>query len=401
MRAIPVLVCLLSLFGAAQGGEVRESHGLTFSLRVPRGWRPGGLMVVAFHGEEDDHASFLRVLETFDFLDDAVLVVPNAPQDATWISDNIDPVAGLLAEVQEELGPGRTSALGFSRGAFFVFGFGLEKATQVEGVVAHSGGLIQAIPRGDDARRQVFYVIHGTADGVVRTDQSRAAVKLLAGEGIKVEYEPVTGLAHHIDPEACEHGFAWLERNLGALGLSDEDAKARLEAIEALVKAGDFAAAAEAWREIRGLSDKLQRGFSKLARKHVEHEDEDLARAAIAACAELGSHGVGALKRVPADDEDRTIAAAQALGENGNAKAFAPLEKLLGADAEAVGVAAARGLESYGGDEAVEALIDKLADFEQLPVHAERSAAILRALEALTGESFASAGQWQAWQKKR
>ncbi len=400
MRAT-VLLCVLTLCAGLPGQEVREVNGVTCSIRVPRGWRPGGMMVAAFHGQGDVHTNFMRVLKTFDFLSDALLVVPDAPNNAAWEAADIDPVDGMLETLQEEFGPGRTIATGFSRGAFFAFGFGLEKPTRVRGVIPHSGGLIQAIPDDEEAKGQVFYVIHGTADAIVPVDQSRSAVRRLEEVGIKVEYEEVAGLAHTVDRAACERAFAWLEVNLGGLGLSDDEAEALLERIEDAAKDGEIAAAAEAWAEARGLSEKMQKKFAKLAKKHVEHDDEGLAAAAIQACAELGEEGVKALKKVPDEDEDRTIAAAEALGQNGTEKAIDALDKMLKDERTSVAVAAARALEMCGGDEAIEVLIDKLGDFEEDPAHAPRAEAIQAALEAVTGQTITTARMWKAWLKER
>ncbi len=405
-RCLSVLGLSLLLAATCGAAEVQTAaNGLTYSIRVPNNWEAGEqpLMVVGFHGWGGNHANFIRSMESFAFLNNAIVIAPDAPKAAAWEEADIQPVDELIADLQKRYKPGRTVAFGFSRGAYFAFGFGLTKPERVQAVVPHSGGLLKPVPADEAAHRQVFYVIHGDADNVVPVDQSRSAVKTLQDARVSVEYDEIAGLAHTVDAAACARAFTWLETHMGAAvpKVSDEDAAAHIEAIEDLVDAEDYAGAASRWSELEGVSSAMTSKVAKLARAHLKLDDDGLAVAAIEVCGSLAADGLAVLKKIKGRDETRAIAAAEALGRCGERKAASALGKLLDADSEAVAVAAAAGLQELAGDEALKVLIDGLDDFEDKPEHAERCEAISEALAALSGESWETAKEWKAWARQR
>ncbi|HVY61733.1 MAG TPA: hypothetical protein VHF22_08770 [Planctomycetota bacterium] len=341
-----VIVAAIALVAtsACAAAEVKQSaRGMTYSIRVPRAWdaAAGGLLVVALHGQGGSNAQFMPAVEGAPFLADALLVAPNATKNAAWEESDIDLVADLIREVTDRYHSTRTIAFGFSRGAFMAFGLGMLRPDVVQACIPHSGGLPPGmpVPPTDGVKAQVFYVIHGDADGTVNVQQSRDAVQALEAAGVKrVKYDELKGLGHSLDPAAVKRGFDWVQQQLGPLpaGMTDAEAKAKLAALEKAVGAKDAAAAGEALEGLARAPRAWQPRVAKAAEKGLKGKDDALA------------------------------------------------------------VACAEGLGKVGGDPATGALIGALASAES-GKRAEVAKAIEAALEKVTGKSFASAKEWKRW----
>lgn len=372
-KIFAVLLALAALAAPACAAEVKRSEkGMTYSVRVPAGYdvAKGAVLVVGLHGQGGNNAQFMSHIESLGLLGDALLVAPNATAGAAWEESDVDLVADLIRELRGQYRIVRAIAFGFSRGAYFSYGLGLRHPADVQAVIAHSGGLVVPVPRTPEAEAQVFYVIHGDADGTVPVEQSRDAVKRLEAAGLKhVKYEEVPHLAHTVDRAAVKRGLEWIEGVLGPAvpALTDAQAAERIAALEKALRAKDFAAAAEAFDRLEGAPRAAAPKIASLAKTHAVSPDERLAIAAVKAAGRLGEPGLPALKAgLKGKSEPAAIEAAHALGAS-------------------------------GGDAATAILIGALPEIEAAKSKPELEKAVHAALTRITGKDFASAREWKRW----
>jgi predicted esterase len=251
IAALAMLALVLIAAGpACSAAEVKTSAGgMTYSIRLPPGHDPAKptLLVLGFHGWGGNHDQFMRYLalgELQDVLGRAILVTCNAMAGAAWEESDLPLVVDLLKEVKKQYKVARTIGVGFSRGAYFSFALGLRYPSDVQAVIPCSGGLVVPIPEDPAAKKQLFYVIHGDADGTVNVEQSREAVKALQGAGVKnVKYDEIKGQPHLMHNAALKRGFAWIEEVLGPAILSPAEEASRLAKLKKDVQGKDAAVA--------------------------------------------------------------------------------------------------------------------------------------------------------------
>jgi predicted esterase len=408
VRVLALVLALLAtpaLAGNAQPETRHSEKGLEYSIRVPDGyekWR-GALLVVALHGSGEKQANFMRTMCSMKWLDKALIICPQAPSaEARWGQGDLEPVADLIREVQEEHHPPRTVLYGFSAGAFFSFGVGSRYADLVQAAIPHSGGLMGGL--GDGAKKVAWYVIHGDADNVVNVEGSREAVKLLKDAGTKdVFYEELKGVAHTLDHPASQRAFEWVAKTLGPCPpeLAEKDSQDRLTALEKAIKVKDWDTVAKGFDGLVGVSPRGVGKLASLAKGQLTCTEEAVAVAAARAFGRLGEPAIGALKTVTPDHEAAAKAAATSLAQTGSPAAAEPLLRLLEGKSEGVASVAAKELGYLGGDPAIGALVTGLQKNESSKTPDDRKTAINSALKRLTGQSFETSKDWKRWLASR
>ncbi len=401
LSRVAALVVLLAAPVLAGEPETRKSEkGLEYSIRVPRNYdkATGALLVVALHGSGEKQANFMRTMHSMKFLDKALIICPQAPSaQARWEHGDLESVADLIRETQEEHHPPRTVLYGFSAGAYFSFAVGSRYADRVQAAIPHSGGV--GFGLGDGAKNVAWYVIHGDADTVVTVDQSRNAVEQLKAANAKVQYEELKGVAHTLDHPASQRAFEWVVKTLGPCPpeLSDKETAERVSALEKAIKAKDWEAAAKGFDALPGAKQGAWGKIAGIAKAQLKCEEDAVAVAAARALGRLGEGAIAALKTAPADREPVAKAAASALAQTGSPAAAEALLALVKGKSEAVASTAAKELGYLGGDAAIAALINGLAAAESSKTPDDRKTAINAALKRLTGQSHETSKDWKRW----
>ncbi len=341
----------------------------------------------------------MRIAEGESYLRDAILVSPRAPKKAEWNQGDREATAQLIDVVSARYHITRTIMFGFSSGGFFSFSMGMTYPEKIQAVIPHSGGLWMQVPEGEGVKKQVYCVIHGDADRVVPVGRSRTAVKRLKAAGAtRVHYREIVGLGHMLDSNATKEAFEWVETTLGpaAAPLGDSDAREAITAAEEALKGKDWTVAAEAFGRLNAPTQRRSKSIAALVKKALRTGDEDLALAAIAAAGHLGGAGLKPLKSVSNKDETLSSAAVLALAKTHDPRALKLLFSSLKGRSEPVAVASAKALGLHGGLVGAAVLIKGLRASKP-EKRSERRAAILAALERISGESFESDREWSRW----
>ncbi|MBL4849330.1 MAG: HEAT repeat domain-containing protein [Planctomycetes bacterium] len=400
--ALVVLATLIANTAPTEAGvEVKKSReGMTYSIRIPAGYihQQGARLVFAMHGRGDVHTRFMSVVQGASYLNNTILIAPNAPTNAQWALADLPVIAALVDEIKARYHVTRTIFFGFSMGAYCSFSMGLRYPDKIQAVIPHSGGIPMQVP-SKGIEDQVFYVIHGDADAVVPVSQSQTAVERLKQSGVKrLHYREIPGLGHSMHPQASQDAFKWVETTLGpaAAPLGNAEASKAIAALGDALKGKDWTAATELFESVKGAPLQRRRAIAGLVKKALKADVSKLSLAAIAAAGELGAAGLGPLKSVSKKDDVLSAAAAQALAKTHSPKAFKLLLGHLKGKSEDVAVAAAEGLGAHGGLPAIPLLIRglKSAGGEE---KSQRRAALLAALKRITGKSFESAKDWSRW----
>ena len=400
-------VLLLSAAPAMAAVPGAVKGGLEYVIRVPASYdsRAGAQLVFVMHGRGDSYTRVMRVAESESNLRDAILVSPRAPKNVEWNQGDREATANLIDLVRARYHVTRTIMFGFSSGGFFAFSMGMSYPEKIQAVIPHSGGLWMQVPETEGVKNQVYCVIHGDADRVVPVGRSRTAVeKLKAAGATRVHYRELPGsghmanLARMLSSEASREAFQWIETTLGpaAAPLGESHAAEAIAALEEALAGKDWAAAAEAFGRLNAATERRSKVIAGLVKKALRVEDEALSLAAIAAAGHLGSAGTKPLKSVSKQDEVLSSAAALALAKTHDPRALKLLYAFLKGKSEPLALAAAEALGLHGGLPGAAVLIKGLqaAKPDKRP---ELRAAILAALERISGEPFETERDWIRW----
>lgn len=406
LLALATLLLPCAPAAASVPGSVKG--GLEYVIRVPADFDPrvGARVVFVMHGRGDSHTRVMRVAESEAYLKDAILVSPSAPKNLEWNQGDRKATAQLIDVVRARYHVTRTIMFGFSSGGFFAFSMGMTYPEKIQAVIPHSGGLWMQVPETEGVKNQVYAIIHGDKDKVVPVGRSRTAIEKLKAVGAtRIHYRELAGLGHManlaqmLSSKASKDAFKWIETTLGSAvaPLGDREAGEAIAAAEEALKAKNWAAAAEAFGKLNARTARRSKSIAGLVKKALRADDEDLALAAIAAAGHLGSAGVKPLKSVSKKkNETLSSAAALALAKTHDPKALKLLFGFLKGKSEPVALAAAEALGLHGGLVGAVFLIKGLKASKS-EARAERRAAILAALERISGESFESDREWMRW----
>ncbi|MBI4612829.1 MAG: HEAT repeat domain-containing protein [Planctomycetes bacterium] len=261
--------------------------------------------------------------------------------------------------------------------------------------------LLAALGDGKDAARQLAAAqsIRGRMD----PDFTRAAVALLAESSTGQSL--ATALDHALATADDEESVRWL----AGPGLAITDPRALLAVIRTIGKLGAPAAVRPLERLAAGPEGKVRiaalealsgiddPGARRILERAMESTDADVAAAGIRGLARHArtdeALATKILRYLDARDDQRRLAAADALGEAGVARALGPLVEMLADPAWQVRAAVIANLRKLRLAEAIDPLLDRL-DAEDGRLRED----VLAALEDLTGQTFGdSPANWRSW----
>jgi len=382
-----------------------SAKGVTYLIRVPKTFdkEKSAVLVVAFLGGKDGTPK--GALGDIDYqksLTDAILLSPTPANGKTWsvtATGDLQRIADLLKEVQNELHPTRTIVTGFDHGANMSYAMALTYPDLVQAAIPQNGDCFMPYQDAPGIKKPVFFV--SIPDNYSRNEDTLATVKKLQVAGLPVFVEHTQGDGSS-DSKALGRGLDWVQKTLGpgVRPLTDAEANERLAALEKAIREKESGPIAEALPRLVGLPRRLVPKVASLVGAQLASANDDVALAAIGLAGSLGDDGAKVLKKVPASEPARAKAAATALANTRSPLAGEGLLVLLKAPAEDIAVAAAKELENLGGDAALTALVTGLEKAEAPPGDA-RKAAILEALEKLTGQQLKTAKEWKKWLRER
>lgn len=208
-----LLIFILSFFALLSGAQVITAHrgevqnGYNFWLYVPECYDSlyvGETPVIIFlHGSSLCGNDLHKVLR-YGVIDavrrghviDALVVAPQNPGGAPW---NPDRVLNVLDWVMEKYKPdaNRVYVLGMSLGGYGTLDFVGAHPERVAAALAMCGGTTLKSVEG--MTRVPLWIMHGTADTVVRVSESKKVVSAMEQYGC-------TDLLRYDWIEGCDHG---------------------------------------------------------------------------------------------------------------------------------------------------------------------------------------------------
>lgn len=235
MRAIRQLALLAALVPLSLPGQTAQtgfldrtvqSSGTTYKYQVfvPADYDPGRQwpVIVFLHGagERGDDgliqtevglgSALRRHADRFP----AIVVFPQAPEDARWTEATADGAMAALSDVRDEFAtdPGRLYLTGLSLGGNGTWYLAYTRPdvwaaiVPICGWVAGDGRLGSFIPEGvEDPHRHLAervggiptWIFHGESDTVVPVDQSRRMADAYRAAGREVRYTELPGTGHN------------------------------------------------------------------------------------------------------------------------------------------------------------------------------------------------------------
>jgi phospholipase/carboxylesterase len=185
-------------------------------IYVPEGLSGPAPLFVLLHGATGNAAGITRRTDAFKLADElkVVILAPDS-RERTWdmVRGHYGPdVAFLdkaLAKVFERVSIDRKRVAvgGFSDGASYAIGLGLQNGDLFTHIAAFSPGFYVANQRRG---RPLFWVSHGRRDEILPIDNcSRRIVPELEGAGYLVRYKEFDG-PHTVPPELAREAFQWI-----------------------------------------------------------------------------------------------------------------------------------------------------------------------------------------------
>jgi phospholipase/carboxylesterase len=185
-------------------------------IYVPEGLTGPAPLLVLLHGATGSAAGITRRTEAFKLADELKIVIlaPDS-RDRTWdmIRGQYGPDVAFhdkaLAKVFERVAIDRKRVAvgGFSDGASYAIGLGLQNGDLFTHVAAFSPGFYVANQRRG---RPLFWLSHGRRDEILPIDTcSRRIVPELEGAGYFVRYKEFDG-PHTVPPDLAREAFEWI-----------------------------------------------------------------------------------------------------------------------------------------------------------------------------------------------
>jgi len=202
---------------AATGAQaIGLDSGRDGVIYIPPGLTGPAPLVVLLHGATGSAAGITRRTDVFALADELkmVIVAPDS-RDRTWdmvrghygpdvafIDKALTKVFALVPIDRKRLAVG-----GFSDGASYAIGLGLQNGDLFTHVAAFSPGFFIANQRRG---RALFYVSHGQRDEILPIEStSRRIVPALESDGYSVRYKEFDG-PHTVPPAIAREAFEWI-----------------------------------------------------------------------------------------------------------------------------------------------------------------------------------------------
>jgi phospholipase/carboxylesterase len=202
-----------TMIGAQPVGLDSGRDGVIY---VPAGLTAPAPLLVLLHGAGGSAAGMTRRIDAFALADELkIVILATDSRDRTWdmVRGQYGPdVAFLdkaLAKVFERVAvdPKRLAVGGFSDGASYAIGLGLQNGDLFTHVTAFSPGFFVANQRQGRAQ---FYVSHGRHDEILPIEStSRRIVPVLERDGYSVRYKEFDG-PHSAPVTIAREAFAWI-----------------------------------------------------------------------------------------------------------------------------------------------------------------------------------------------
>jgi len=205
----------------------------------PAGDNPNRL-VVLLHGYGSDGNDLIGLAPYWrPTMPDALFVAPNGPQPCDinpqgyqWFPLDLNReisrlaggaaarpiIKGFLDELWATtgLGPEDTILGGFSQGAMMAVDVGLRLETQLAGIVAFSGGVMDPDNFVEHIKsKPPVCLVHGAEDDVVPVSMSVVGGEVLKKAGLDVTVHVSPGAAHTIAPDGLDVAGAFLKKLMG------------------------------------------------------------------------------------------------------------------------------------------------------------------------------------------
>ncbi len=275
--------------------EWRTEDGLAFEYFIPAGYeaQKGANLLLLLHGANLDRRWGFAQHEPGRFRPDDILVCPDGTTPGSAGACNfrqadkdLRRLNALLSLWRQRFNVKATYLYGHDQGAHFALLYAGAYPDQVQGVLAHAGGVWVGTRAEARGGHQAIVLMHGTADPVVPFAQSAAARKFYREAGqTQVRLRALRGGGHAPDARAAEEELAWCE------GMTSEDGERVRAAFELLEGAGpgrDQVALYDVARrlptnmfvppEVKERARRAAREVDELAARHVARIEESRPR---------------------------------------------------------------------------------------------------------------------------
>ncbi len=191
-------------------------------------------LLILLHGRGSDEHDLLGIVPAAvpDFLVVSVRAPYRFPYGGyTWfdlenmdtpnlnqLEESVDLLSRFVVEIQQlhRVDPSNIYFFGFSMGAMIALETALSKPAAINGVVAHSGGILRAelLPqRKAQLRSLSIFIAHGINDPVIPVSMARQTNELLLHANARIQYREYP-IQHTISEESLRDASLWLREQL-------------------------------------------------------------------------------------------------------------------------------------------------------------------------------------------
>lgn len=185
-------------------------------IYVPPGLTGPAPLLVLLHGAGGNAAGITRRIDAFALADELkIVILATESRDRTWdmVRGQYGPDVAFLDKAlmkvfeRVAIDPKRLAVGGFSDGASYAIGLGLQNGDLFTHVAAFSPGFFVANQRRGRAQ---FYVSHGRRDEILPIEStSRRIVPALESDGYSVRYKEFDG-PHTVPAPIAREAFEWI-----------------------------------------------------------------------------------------------------------------------------------------------------------------------------------------------